>query len=109
MVISMLTYVSRGLYNISRYILAKALNFGCQSLKGSENIQLLSEERLHSQPQFLRVWERACKLWETLRRRSQNLAIWASKRMLFSPTKPFRFFYMFFIAKDLCSYGIRRI
>ena len=55
----------------------------------------------------IRVWECARKLWETLRRRSQNLAIWASQRMLFDPTKTFCFFYIYFIAKVLCCFGIR--
>ena len=55
----------------------------------------------------LRVWECARKLWETLRRSSQNLAIWASQRMLFDPTKTFCFFYIYFIAKVLCCFGIR--
>ena len=53
----------------------------------------------HSRPQCLRVWECARKLWETLRRSSQNLAIWASQRMLFDPTQTFCFFYICFIAK----------
>ena len=61
----------------------------------------------HSRPQCLRVWECVCKLWETLRRSSQNLAIWASQRMLFDPTKTFCFFYIYFIAKVLCCFGIR--
>ena len=61
----------------------------------------------HSQSQCLRVWEFARKLWETLRRSSQNLAIWASQRMLFDPTKTFCFFYICFIAKVLCCFGIR--
>jgi len=39
------------------------------------------------------------KLWETLRRRSQNLAILASQRMLFNPTKTFCFLYVYFTAK----------
>ena len=46
----------------------------------------------HSQSQCLRVWECARKLWETLRRSSHNLSIWASQRMLFDPTKTFCFF-----------------
>ena len=62
---------------------------------------------LNSRPQCLRVWECARKLWETLRRSSQNLAIWASQRMLFDPTKTFCFFYIYFIAKVLCCFGIR--
>ena len=62
---------------------------------------------LHSRPQCLRVWECARKLWEALRRSSQNLAIWASQRMLFDPTKTFSFFYVYFIAKVLCCFGIR--
>ena len=41
---------------------------------------------VHSRPQCLRVWECARKLWETLRRSSQNLAIWASQRMLLENT-----------------------
>ena len=53
----------------------------------------------YSRPQCLRVWECARKLWETLRRSSQNLAIWASQRMLFDPTQTFCFFYICFIAK----------
>ena len=48
----------------------------------------------------------ARKLWETLRRSSQNLAIWASQRMIFDPTKTFCFFYICFIAKVLCYFGI---
>ena len=40
----------------------------------------------HSRPQCLRVWECARKLWETLRRSSQNLAIGASQRMLLENT-----------------------
>ena len=54
-------------------------------------------------------------VWEPLkldqisgqRRSSQNLAIWASQRMLFVPTKTFCFFYIYFIAKVLCCFGIR--
>ena len=61
----------------------------------------------HSRPQCLRIWECARKLWETLRRSSQNLAICASERMLFDPTKTFCFFYIYFIAKVLCCFGIR--
>ena len=61
----------------------------------------------HSRPQCLRVWEWARKLWETLRRRSQNLAIWASQRMLFYPTKTLCFFYIYFIAEVLCCFVIR--
>ena len=64
-------------------------------------------ETFHSRPQCLRVWKCARKLWETLRRSSQNLAIWASQRMLFDPTKTFCFFYIYFIAKVLCCFGIR--
>ena len=53
-------------------------------------------------------------VWEPLkldqisgqRRSSQNLAIWASQRMLFVPTKTFCFFYIYFIAKVLCCFGI---
>ena len=40
-------------------------------------------------------------------RSSQNLAIWASQHMLFDPTKTFCFFYIYFIAKVLCCFGIR--
>ena len=61
----------------------------------------------HSRPQCLRVWEYARKLWETLRRSSQNLAIWASQGMFFNQTKTFCFFYIYFIAKVLCCFGIR--
>ena len=61
----------------------------------------------HSRPQCFRVWECARKLWETLRRSSQNLAIWASERMLFDPTKTFCFFYIYFIAKVLYCLAIR--
>ena len=61
----------------------------------------------HSQSQCLRVWECARKLWETLRRSSQNLAIWASERMLFDPTKTFYFSYIYFIAKLLYCLAIR--
>ena len=64
-------------------------------------------ETFHSRPQCLRVWKCARKLWETLRRSSQNLAIWASQPMLFDPTKTFCFFYIYFIAKVLCCFGIR--
>ena len=60
-----------------------------------------------TRPQCLRVWECSRKLWETLRRSRQNLAIWASQRMLFDLTKPFGFFYIYFIAKVLCCFGIR--
>ena len=60
-----------------------------------------------TRPQCLRVWECLRKLWETLRRSRQNLAIWASQRMLFDLTKPFGFFYIYFIAKVLCCFGIR--
>ena len=55
----------------------------------------------------LRIWECARKLWETLHQSSQNLAIWVSQRMLFYPTKTFCFFYIYFIAKILCFFGIR--
>ena len=41
----------------------------------------------------------AHKLWETLRRRSQDLAIWAAQPTLFYPTKTFGFFYIYYIAK----------
>ena len=64
-------------------------------------------ETFHSRPQCLRVWKCARKLWETLRRSSQNLAIWTSQGMLFDPTKTFCFFYIYFIAKVLCCFGIR--
>ena len=47
------------------------------------------------------------KLWETLRQSGQNPAIWASQRMLFDLTKPFGFFYIYFIAKVLCCFGIK--
>ena len=43
----------------------------------------------------------ARKLWETLRRPSQNLPIWAAQHILFYPTKTFGFFYIYFIAKFL--------
>ena len=36
-----------------------------------------------------------------------NLAILASQRMLFDPTKTFCFLYICFIAKVLCCFGIR--
>ena len=62
---------------------------------------------LNSRAQCLRVWECARKLWETLCRSIQNLAIWASQRMLFDPTKTFSFFYIYFIAKFLSCFGIR--
>ena len=45
--------------------------------------------KIHSRPQCLRVLECALKLWETLRRSRQNLAIWASRRTLFGPTNLF--------------------
>ena len=61
----------------------------------------------HSRHQCLGVWECARKLWETLRRRSQNLAIWASQRILFDPTKTLCFFYIYFIAEVLCCFVIR--
>ena len=70
----------------------------CNSMYGGQT---------HSRPQCLRVWECARKLWETLRRRSQNLATWASQRMLFDPTKTFCFFPIYFTAKVLCCFGIR--
>ena len=57
--------------------------------------------------QIKRYAECARKLWETLRRSSQNLAIWVSQRMLFYPTKTFCFFCIYFIAKVLCCFGIR--
>ena len=43
----------------------------------------------------------ARKLWETLRRPSQNLPICAAQRMFFYPTKTFVFFYIYLIAKFL--------
>ena len=43
----------------------------------------------------------ARKLWETLRRPSQNLAIWTAQRILFYPMRTFVFFYIYFIAKFL--------
>ena len=43
----------------------------------------------------------ARKLWETLRRPSQNLAIWTAHCMLFYPTKTFVLFYIYFIEKFL--------
>ena len=46
-------------------------------------------------------------LWETLRRSRQNPTIWASQRMLFDLTKPFGFFYIYFIAKVLCCFSIK--
>ena len=49
----------------------------------------------------------ARKLWETLRRRSLNLAIWASQLMLFDPAKTFCFFYINVNAKVLCCFEIR--
>ena len=61
----------------------------------------------HSRPCRLRVWECARKLWETLRRNSQNLTNWASQCMLFDPTKTFCFCYIYFIGKVLCCFGIR--
>ena len=61
----------------------------------------------HSRPQCSRVWECARKLWENLRRRSQNLAFWASQRMLFDLTKTFCFFYIYFISIFLCCFGSR--
>ena len=61
----------------------------------------------HSGPQYVRVWECARKLWESLRRSSQNLAFWVSQRMLFDPTKTFCFFYIYFIAKVLYCLAIR--
>ena len=47
------------------------------------------------------------KLWETPRLRSQNLAFWVSQRLLFDPTRTFCFFYIYFIAKVSCCFGIR--
>ena len=61
----------------------------------------------HSRPQCLRVWECARKLWENLRLRSQNLAILASQRMLFDPTKMICFFYIYFIAEVLYCFVTR--
>ena len=49
----------------------------------------------------------ARKVWETLRRSSQNMAIWASERMLFDPTKTCCVCYIYFIAKVLCCLAIR--
>ena len=60
---------------------------------------------LHSRPQYLRVWECTRKLWETLRRNSQNLVIWASQRMLFDRTKTFCFFYIL----NSSAYGFRNV
>ena len=74
-------------------------------IKALRNVLFVGQE--HSPPQCLRVWECARKLWETLRRSSQNLAIWASQRMLFDPTKIFCFFYIYLIAKVLCCFGMR--
>ena len=65
----------------------------------TEKTQKSFEVCKHSRPQCLRVWECARKLWETLRRSSQNLAIWASQRMLFDPIQTFCIFYICFIAK----------
>ena len=62
---------------------------------------------IHSRPQCLRGWECARKFWETLRRSSRNLAIWASQRVRFDRTKTCCFFYIYFIAKVLCCLGIR--
>ena len=61
----------------------------------------LHVDKMHSRPQCLRVWKCARKLCETLRRSGQNLAIWASQRMLFDQPKRFakRFAYICFIAK----------
>ena len=58
---------------------------------------ILKVKRLYNtRPQCLqRVSECTRKLWETLRRSGQNLAIWASQRMLFDPTKTFCFFYTY--------------
>ena len=70
-------------------------------------VNKMQRDSTHSRPQCLRVWECARKLWETLRRSSQSLAILASQRMLFDPTKTFCFFYIYFIAKVLCCFGIR--
>ena len=49
----------------------------------------------------------ARKVWETLRRSSQNMAIWASERMLFDPTKTCCFCYIYFIANVLYCLAIR--
>ena len=62
---------------------------------------------VHSRPRCLRVWECARTLWETLPRRCQNLAIWASQRMLFDPIKTFCFFYIYFIANVLFCFCIK--
>ena len=56
-----------------------------------------SMDLVHSRPRCLRVWE-------SLRRRCQNLA-W--QRMLFDPTKTFCFFCIYFIANVLFCFGIR--
>ena len=49
--------------------------------------------------------EYARKLWETLLRSSQTLGIWA--RILLDPTKTFCFFFIYFISKVQCCFGIR--
>ena len=72
----------------------------CALTERSHNLYILD-------PSAYGFWEYARKLWETLRRRSQNLAIWASQRMLFDPTNTFCFFCIHFIAKVLCCFGIR--
>ena len=72
-----------------------------------DEMDLAFRLHLHSRRQCLRVWECARKLWETVRRSSQNLAIGASQRMLFDRTTTFCFFYIYFIAKVLCCFGIR--
>ena len=61
----------------------------------------------HSRPQYLRVWGYARQLCGTLRRRSQNLVLWASsQRMLFYSNKNFFLLLLHFIAKVLCCFGI---
>ena len=65
-----------------------------------------SMDLVHSRPRRLRVSECARQLWETRGRRCQNLAIWASQRMLFDTTKTFCFFYIYFITKVLFCFGI---
>ena len=72
-----------------------------------DEMDLAFRLHLNSRRQCLRVWECARKLWETVRRSSQNLAIGASQRMLFDRTTTFCFFYIYFIAKVLSCFGIR--
>ena len=87
------------------YFVYQFLNIKIQ--KRYRKLLFVKLETFHSRPQCLRVWKCASKVWETLRRSSQNLAIWASQGMLFDPTKTFCFFYIYFIAKVLCCFGIR--